>query len=73
MLYGREPLEHLPPTARLLSAEIAQRAATMCHLGAISAKVGRPVRYDPDKEAITGDPEASAMVMRKLRAPWNLG
>lgn len=54
------------------SADIAQRAATMCHLGGISAAVGRPVKYDPATESFPGDKEASAMLIRSLRGPWKL-
>jgi hypothetical protein len=54
------------------SADIAHRAATMCHLGTISAALGRPVKYDPVAEAFPDDKEASAMHTRKLRGDWKL-
>ncbi len=53
-------------------ADIAHRAATMCHLGTISAALGRPVKYDPVAEAFPGDAEATALHTRKLRGPWKL-
>ncbi len=55
------------------SADIAQRAATMCHLGAISAKLGRPVKFDPAAEAFPDDKDATALLIRSLRGPWKLG
>lgn len=53
-------------------ADVAQRAATMCHLGAISAKLGRPVKFDPSTETSAGDAEVSALLTRPLRGPWKL-
>lgn len=54
------------------SAEIAQRAATMCHLGAISATLKRPVKFDSATETFPGDAEATALLTRSLRGPWKL-
>lgn len=53
-------------------APIAQRAATLCHLGAISAALGRPVKFDPDAENFGPDTQANALLARPLRAPWKL-
>lgn len=50
--------------------EIAHRACTVCHLGNIAYWLGRPLRWDPDKEQILGDPEASRWLDRPKRAPW---
>jgi predicted dehydrogenase len=54
------------------SADIAQRAATMCHLGAISAALGRPVKFDSAAETFPGDKAATALLTRSLRGPWKL-
>jgi len=53
-------------------APVAQRAATMCHLGAISAALGRPVTYDPAAENFGTDDAANALLARPLRGPWRL-
>lgn len=53
-------------------AETAHRAATFCHLGAISAALGRPVKYDPVAETFPGDAEANALLSRPLRGDWKL-
>jgi len=58
------------PTAA--PAEIAQRAATICHLGAISAKLQRGLKFDPKAETFTGDEAANAMLMRPMRAAWKI-
>jgi len=45
--------------------------ATACHLANISLRLGRKVRWDVEREEIIGDPEASAMLARPYRKPWN--
>ncbi|MEZ5302748.1 MAG: hypothetical protein R3F11_19235 [Verrucomicrobiales bacterium] len=56
-------------------AETAHRAATACHLGAISAAVGKALRFDPKAEKFTGDgeAEANALLARPMRGDWSLG
>ena len=45
--------------------------AVACHLANISLRVGRKVRWNPEKEEIPGDPEAAAMLERPYRKPWD--
>jgi hypothetical protein len=52
--------------------EIAHRACTVCHLGNIAYWLKRPLKYDPVKEEITGDAEASRWLDRPKREPWTL-
>jgi predicted dehydrogenase len=53
--------------------EVAHRSITICHLGNIAMRLGRnSLKWDPDKEHILGDPEASKMLSRPYRAPWKL-
>ncbi len=54
------------------SAELAHRAATCCHLGAIAAATGIEIDYDPKAEAITNSEAASKQLLRPMRAPWKL-
>ncbi len=51
--------------------EAGHLVATACHLANISLRIGRPVRWDADKEEITGDREASRMLERPYRKPWD--
>lgn len=53
-------------------AEIAQRAATICHMGAIAAKVGHGLTFDPVTETFPQQDAANAMLLRPMRAPWKL-
>ena len=53
-------------------APVAQRAATMCHLGAISAVLGRPVKFDSAAENFGKDEEANRLLLRAPRGDWRL-
>jgi len=51
--------------------ESAHRVATACHLANISLRTGRKMHWDAKKEQIVGDAEASAMLARRYRKPWD--
>jgi predicted dehydrogenase len=50
--------------------ESGHRVATVCHLANISLRTGRKIRWDVEKEEITGDAEAALMLARPYRKPW---
>ena len=52
--------------------EWSHRTATICHLGNIALKLNRALKWDPDKEDFIGDTEASRMVDRPRRGPWQI-
>ena len=52
--------------------ETAHHSAIPGHLGLISMLVGRKLKWDAQKEIIVGDPEASKLLGRPYRMPWNL-
>ncbi len=52
--------------------EEGHRSAVMCHLGNISTRLGRSLRWDAAAEKITGDAEANRWLSRPYRAPWKL-
>lgn len=54
------------------TAEAAHRAATCCHMGAISATIGRPLKFDPIAETFD-DPAANAYLIPEMHAGWKLG
>jgi predicted dehydrogenase len=56
----------------IADVEIGHRSATVCHLNVIAAKVGRPVRWDPQQEEIVGDAVAARLVDRPRRAGYAL-
>jgi predicted dehydrogenase len=52
--------------------EIGCRTVTVCHLGNIAYWLNRPIRWDPVREEIVGDDEASRWLDRAKREPWTL-
>ena len=57
----------------ICDVEIGHRSATVCHLGNISARLGRKFAWDPVHEKVIGDEQAQAMTERSYREPWKLG
>ena len=53
-------------------AEIGHRCATLCHLGNISMRLNQKLQWDPKTEKISNSKEASSMLSRKMRKPWDL-
>lgn len=58
-----------PPHADI---EIGHRGTTIALLGNIAMKTGQKLKWDATAEKFTGAPEASAMLSRKLRKPYDL-
>ncbi len=56
----------------ICDVEIGHRSATVCHLGNIAMRLGRPLQWDPAKEQFVGDEQANQLVSRPMRAPWRL-
>jgi predicted dehydrogenase len=52
--------------------EEGHRSAIMCHLGNISTRLGRSIKWDAGKGQAIGDTEANQMLVRPYRAPWKL-
>lgn len=46
------------------------RSVTTCHLGNISMRLGRPLRWDPRQEQFVADDEANQYLCREQRAPY---
>lgn len=56
----------------IVPPEAGQRITSLCALGNIAYRVGRKLRYDPVKEEILGDDEASRQLHYPYRQPWKL-
>jgi predicted dehydrogenase len=56
----------------ICDVEIGHRSATVCHLGMIAVRRGRPITWNATEETIQNDSEAAAMLSRPYRAPWKL-
>ncbi len=51
---------------------IGHRSATVCHLGNIAVQTGKPLKWDPAKEQIVGDPVQVKQYGYEYRKPWEL-
>ncbi|MGH9723323.1 MAG: Gfo/Idh/MocA family protein, partial [Bryobacteraceae bacterium] len=52
--------------------EIGHRGTSVALLGNIAMRTGKKLRWDAKKEEFTGAADASAMLTRNLRKPWDL-
>ena len=62
-----EAVQAQDPSAVAATAEQGHIAAALCHLGNISYRVGRQLRFDPKTEQFEGDDEANALLTRTYR------
>lgn len=71
------PLPGPIPSTQTISDSVervihAHRTISLVHLFNIAIRMGRPIRFDPDKEEIVGDDQANALINQPMRAPWHL-
>lgn len=53
--------------------DIGHRVSTVCHLANIAIKLGRKLRWDPEREEFLGDDKANELrKVRPMRPPWTL-
>ena len=57
-----------PPLSDL---ESAHRVAIACHLGNLSLRLGRSLKWDAKAETIVNDADAAKQLVRPYRAPWD--
>ena len=50
----------------------SHHSCTLVNLAAIAIRLGRPLKWDPDKEQFIGDEQANRLVDVPMRAPWHL-
>jgi predicted dehydrogenase len=53
--------------APICDAEVGHRSVSVCHLGAIALRLGRTIRWNPERERFVGDREAERWVAREQR------
>jgi predicted dehydrogenase len=54
----------------IADVEDGHYTAVACHLANLSLRLGRSLKWDPEKEEILGDREANGMLERPYREPW---
>ena len=52
--------------------EVAYRAISVALLGEIAMTTGQTIKWDPEKEVIAGNTNASRLLSRPYRQPWTL-
>lgn len=55
-----------------LNEENAHRSCTIVNLAKIAVRLGRLLRFDPEKQLFVGDTEANRLIWQPMRAPWFL-
>jgi predicted dehydrogenase len=58
----------------ICDVEVGYRSVTVCHLAAISLRLGIPLDWDPSAEKFVGPraDKGNAMISREMRSPWRL-
>jgi predicted dehydrogenase len=54
----------------ICDVETGHRTATVCQIGNIAYKLGRPLKWNPEQERFEKDDEANRMRKREMREPW---
>jgi predicted dehydrogenase len=52
--------------------ETGCRSVSVCHLGNIAYKLGRPLKWDPEHEVFVGDSDANRLISRPMRGAWHI-
>jgi predicted dehydrogenase len=52
--------------------EVGHRSCSVCLLGDIAMRLGRKLKWDPERERFTNDDGANRMLSRPMRSPWRL-
>jgi hypothetical protein len=53
-------------------AEVAHLSCALTHLGNIAHRTGRVLTFDPKAETFPDDLEATALLTKECRKPWDL-
>lgn len=71
--HQKEFLDSIKSRKRTLTpVEIAHRSQTPGHLGYIASVVGRKLTWDAAKQVIVGDADASKLLTKTMRQPWQI-
>ncbi|MEX0599047.1 MAG: hypothetical protein WD205_00310, partial [Rhodothermales bacterium] len=62
----------LAGTDPIAPIEEAHRSISIAHLGNIAMRLGRDLRWDPEREVVLDDTTANDMLGRPMRGDWSL-
>lgn len=51
---------------------VAHRSCTLVNLASLAVRLGRPLKWDPQREVFPGDEQANRLACQPMRAPWHL-
>ena len=80
-LYDGRPVSHMANFVDCVKSRkdpicpvgVGFSSVTVCHIGTISTRLGKKLRWDPLKQEFLGDTEASAMLSRPMRSAVEVG
>ena len=52
--------------------EVGHRSCSVCLLGEIAMRLGKKLKWDPERERFTNDDQANSMLSKPMRSPWCL-
>jgi hypothetical protein len=55
----------------ICESEIGHRSVSVCHLGVLSMRLGRKLKWDPKHEKFVDDKDANKMLSREMRKPYD--
>jgi predicted dehydrogenase len=58
--------------ATMCPVETATRSDAICHIDDIAIRLGRKLKWDPQKEQFINDDQANRMLTRPMRSPWHI-
>ena len=54
----------------ICDVEVGHRTASVCSIGNIAYQLGRPLRWNPEKEKFENDADANRLLSRPMRTKW---
>lgn len=56
----------------ICNIDVAVRSDTVCTISDIAMRLGRPLKWNPEKEEFVDDMQANMLQRRAMRSPWHL-